>query len=293
MLSVSDLINLYSKIKVSLLKFIESLIYLESCIGTENPATANNGSGSDGGKRNSGSGKHKSPNINRTPPFEYVAYKPIVSQPMFASVALTVLREKQWTHMHGAWIKLLVSCLPKFSSDMSKLVVPVVYQMCSNLKFITKVYRESYSDSSPSPESTSSTRRRTTSSNWGGGSQDANSSSSSDYSSVQIPPDYMLVLLNGLTSFCHYCLISTTTGGNLSSTAGRVSSKHHKNSVDETSSLFLNLVQVFSGTSSTTPAKVTTSEEGKKIIWSYFVISHMSSLLFCLAVVGITVLVCG
>ena len=74
----------------------------------------------------------------------------------------------------------------------------------------------------------------------------------------------MLVLLNGLISFCHYCLISTTTGGTLSSTAGRVSSKHHKNSVDETSSLFLNLVQVFSGGASTTPAKVTTSEEGKQ-----------------------------
>ena len=74
----------------------------------------------------------------------------------------------------------------------------------------------------------------------------------------------MLVLLNGLISFCHYCLISTTTGGTLSSTAGRVSSKHHKNSVDETSSLFLNLVQVFSGGATTTPAKVTTSEEGKQ-----------------------------
>jgi len=113
---------------------------------------------------------------------------------------------------------------------MSKAIVPVVYQLCANLKTVTKIFKESYS-----------------------GERE-------EESSVQIPPDYMLVLLNGLTSFCHYCLISTTTGGTLSSTAGRVSSKS-KTSVDESSSLFSNLVQVFSNTSAT-PSKVTTSEEG-------------------------------
>ena len=144
---------------MSLLKFIESLVYLESCIGTENPAgsvngsTNNNNSSGDGKHRSSSNGKQKSSNhhhrrssnIDKTPPFEYVAFKPIVSQPMFVSATLTVLREKRWTHMHASWIKLLVSCLPKFSSDMSKIIVPVVYQLCANLKSVTKIYRESCS----------------------------------------------------------------------------------------------------------------------------------------------------
>ena len=211
-------------LQLSLLKFIESLIHLESCIGTDNPASVN---------PNEKKGKHRerSGNIGKTPPFEYVAFKPIVSQPMFISATLTVLREKRWIHLHTNWIKLLVSCLPKFSNDMSKVIVPVVYQLCANLKTVTKFYKESYN----------STR--------------------SEECDVEIPPDYMLNLMHGLTSFCHYCLISTTTGGTLSSTAGRISSKH-KNSVDESSSLFSNLVQVFSNTSAT-PSKGTTSEEGE------------------------------
>ena len=134
-------------LQVSLLKFIESLVYLESCIGTENPAGGVNGGSKSEGKPPGSKYKshhHHGSNINKTPPFEYVAFKPIVSQPMFVSAALTVLREKRWTHMHASWIKLLVSCLPKFNRDMSKVIVPVVYQLCANLKSVTKIYRESY-----------------------------------------------------------------------------------------------------------------------------------------------------
>lgn len=168
---------------MSLLKFIESLVYLESCIGTENPAgsvngsTNNNSSSGDGKHRSSSNGKQKSSNhhhrrssnIDKTPPFEYVAFKPIVSQPMFVSATLTVLREKRWTHMHASWIKLLVSCLPKFSSDMSKIIVPVVYQLCANLKSVTKIYRESCSVG-------------------GGGGRSGSTTTSSSFSSSQKTP---------------------------------------------------------------------------------------------------------
>jgi hypothetical protein len=214
-------------LQLSLLKFIESLIHLESCIGTDNPANVNP-------SEKKGKHREKSGSIGKTPPFEYVSFKPIVSQPMFISAILTVLREKRWIHLHTDWIKLLVSCLPKFSNDMSKVIVPVVYQLCANLKTVTKIYKDSYS-------------------------------SMRSECDVEIPPDYMLNLLHGLRSFCHYCLISTTTGGTLSSTAGRISSKH-KNSVDESSSLFSNLVQVFSNPSAT-PSKGTSSEEGLKDIF--------------------------
>lgn len=161
------------------MKFIESLVYLESCIGTENPAGSVNGSttNNSNNSNSSGDGKHRSnngnskqksshnnhhhrrssSNIDKTPPFEYVAFKPIVSQPMFVSATLTVLREKRWTHMHASWIKLLVSCLPKFSSDMSKIIVPVVYQLCANLKSVTKIYRESCNSGDGSGSTTKTT----------------------------------------------------------------------------------------------------------------------------------------
>lgn len=211
-----------------LLKFIESLIFLESCIGTENVASMNVPE-----KKNNKSGK-KVLTVTKAPLFEYVPFKPIVSQPMFISATLTVLREKRWMHLHHNWIKLLIACLPKFNKHMSKLLVPVVYQLCVNLKTVTKIFKDSYT----------------------GGDN-------TELSSIEIPPDYMLVLLHGLTSFCHYCLISTTTGVQLSSTSGRVSSKH-KSTVDETSSLFSNLVQAFSTSSSSTPSKQSTSEDGKQ-----------------------------
>ena len=217
----------FNDLQISLLKFIESLIILESCIGTENVTGVNPSDR----KKFKNRDKNALP-VESVPPFEYVSYKPIVSQPMFVSVTLTVLRENQWMHMHNHWIKLLISCLPKFNEHMSKIIVPVVHQLCVNLKTLTNLYCDSYSTSEKEKK----------------------------ISTIEIPQDYMLVLLNGIISFCHYCLISTTTGGALSSTAGRVSSKH-VSSADETSSLFSNLVQVFSS-STTTPPKPTTSEEG-------------------------------
>ena len=70
-------------LQVSLLKFIESLIHLESCIGTDNPANVNP-------TEKKSKHRDKSGSIGKTPPFEYVAFKPIVSQPMFISATLTV-----------------------------------------------------------------------------------------------------------------------------------------------------------------------------------------------------------
>lgn len=231
-----------------LLKFMESLIFLESCIGTENVTSMN--------LPEKKSKSNRVLTVTKAPLFEYVPFKPIVSQPMFISATLTVLREKRWMHLHNNWIKLLIACLPKFNQHMSKMIVPVVYQLCANLKTVTKIYKDSYKNGG-----------------WGSGN-------GRERCAIEIPPDYMLVLLNGLTSFCHYCLISTTTGGTLSSTAGRVSSKH-KSAVDETNSLFSNLVQVFSTSSSSTPSKQTSSEEG--ILFVIFLVFFLLSLIlsFC------------
>ena len=207
----------------NLLKLIESIIYLEFCIGTENVATAHTND-----KKNRHRDKNNGTTLN-VHPFEYVPYQPIVSQPMFISATLTALREKEWTHLHDNWIKLLISCLPKFSNVMVKLIVPVVAQICENLKTITDLYKNSCS------------KKRSE-------------------CNIELPPDYALVLLNGLTSFCHYCLINTTTSASIVSTANR--SKLKIDADDSSASLFSNLVNAFS-TSQEPPLKIPVSEESK------------------------------
>lgn len=205
-----------------LLRLIEGLIHLEHCIGTENVVTAHTNEKKNKRDKNGS-------NSSTVYPFEYVQYKPILSQPMFISATLTVLREKQWMHLHDNWIKLLISCLPKFSDDMSKVIVPVVAQACVNLKNVTRIFKESYT------------------------SRESNCH-------FEMPPDYMLVLLTGLTSFCHYCLIGTSTSASMASNSRPGGGM--KMVVDDTSSSLLsNIVHAFSA-SPTPSSKPGTQEEG-------------------------------
>lgn len=194
-------------LQLSLLKFIESLIFLESCIGTENVTSAH---------PSNKKSKHRDRNTTTTTnvsAYEYVQYKPIVSQPMFISAILSVLNEKRWMHLHNDWIKLVITCLPKFSDDMPMTVVPVVNQICTNLKTLTKLFRDS---------------------------QDGKCIDSQ----VELLPDYMLIMLDGLTSFCHYCLIGTSTDASLGTGGTRQNSKLKG---EETgTSLFTNIVHAFS-----------------------------------------------
>lgn len=207
-----------------LLRLIEGLIHLEHCIGTENVVTAHTNEKKNKRDKNGS-------NSSTVYPFEYVQYKPILSQPMFISATLTVLREKQWMHLHDNWIKLLISCLPKFSDDMSKVIVPVVAQACVNLKNVTRIFKESYT------------------------SRESNCH-------FEMPPDYMLVLLTGLTSFCHYCLIGTSTSASMASNSRPGGGM--KMVVDDTSSSLLsNIVHAFSA-SPTPSSKPGTQEEGAK-----------------------------
>ena len=194
-------------LQVSLLKFIESLIFLESCIGTENVANAHTNS-------KKSKNKEKNPaNSSNVQAYEYVQYKPIVSQPMFISAILSVLAEKRWMHLHSNWIKLVITCLPKFSDDMSMTVVPVVNQICTNLKIVTKLLRDSRNG-----------KRIDT--------------------RVELLPDYMLIMLDGLTSFCHYCLIGTNTDAALLPGSGSTRTKLKGD--DSGSSLFTDIVRAFS-----------------------------------------------
>ena len=192
----------------TLLIFIESFIHLEYLIGTENITQPYN---------------QKNHQTNSSP-FEYIPFKPIITQPMFISATLTVLSEKSWVHIHDNWISLVISCLPKFSESMTHLIIPVVKQICTNLVMLTDLVHRQYSDCC-----------------------------------TEIPVDYMIVLLNGLTSISHFSLIGTSTQALMVSAAMHPMSKLKAGVDDISTSLFSNLVHVFSSN----PQAKQSSEEGK------------------------------
>ncbi|XP_065649698.1 protein dopey-1 isoform X2 [Hydra vulgaris] len=189
----------------TLLNFMDSLIHLEYLIGTENITLPSN---------------QKNPPPNCLP-FEYIPFRPIITQPMFISATLTVLCEKSWIHLHDNWISLVISCLPKFSESMMSLIIPVVKQICINLVMLTDLVHRQYSEKY-----------------------------------AEIPVDYMIILLNGLTSISHFSLIGTSTQALMVSAVMQPMSKVKTD--DISTSLFSNLVHVFS----TTPHTKQFPEEG-------------------------------
>ena len=218
--SKENLRKYHLNLRKSILKLIEGLIHLEHCIGTENVANKH--------MNDKNKDKHKNDvSANKVPSFEYVPYIPILSQPMFVSATLTVLREKKWTHLHNDWIKVVISCLSKFTVEMQKLIVPLVEQLCENCRTITTLYQNSYD-------------------------------MSSQVTDVELPPDYALVLIRNMTSICHYCLINTSTATvvNMSPT---IRSKNRSLQEETNVSMFSNLINVFS---TPVPTKQTSAEIG-------------------------------
>ena len=211
------------ELQSSLLKLIKALIFLENVIGTENPANTPKPTDSKSKK------KESAVVPSAVSIFTYVPYEPIVSQPMFISVVLSALKEHKWFHRHENWVRLVISCLPKFKQSLAKTVVPVVDQLCSNMHVITKMFSESYS-------------------------------TTSSQCSLQIPPDYMLILIQVMNSICHFCLINSSSVSSLVSATPRPDSSVSQKSEASGFSLFTNLANAFS---SPLEPKKDTSEEGK------------------------------
>lgn len=126
-----------SDIQGHLLQLIKKLIFLEERIGVGQ--TDANGNKS---KRITKERKNKLP--QKLSPFEYALTMPIVSQPMYLSVVLSALKEGQWSQSHHEWIALIIETLSKSGDSLPKIVVPVVDQICLNLKSITKLFHASF-----------------------------------------------------------------------------------------------------------------------------------------------------
>ena len=126
-----------SVIQRHLLQLIKKLVFLEERIGVGQEDGNESKS-----KRLAKEKKNKLP--QKLSPCEYALTMPIVSQPMYLSVVLSALKEEQWSQSHHEWITLIIETLSKSGDSLPKIVVPVVDQICLNLKSITKLFHASF-----------------------------------------------------------------------------------------------------------------------------------------------------
>ncbi|CAL1261526.1 unnamed protein product [Larinioides sclopetarius] len=173
--------------QVHLLRLMATLIVLEDTVlsqnGTEKDAINGVGSKTIDNTLEKKS-NYKSTSQNSTSKFQPGV--PIPCQSMFLSTILTALRQEHHVHLHIHWLSLVTSALSFVGRWLPRLVMTVVNQLCINLENVMKMF-------------------------WVSSSESCSSSSSqvSDHSrkSVPMPPDYLITLIEGLTTLCHYCLL--------------------------------------------------------------------------------------
>ncbi|GFS63491.1 protein dopey-1 [Nephila pilipes] len=106
---------------------------------------------------------------------------PIPCQSMFLSTILTALRKDHHVHLHIHWLSLVTSALSFVGRWLPRLVMTVVNQLCLNLENVINLFRILPSESSQM--------------------------NSLPTKSMSMPPDYLITLIEGLTTLCHYCLL--------------------------------------------------------------------------------------
>lgn len=103
------------------------------------------------------------------------ATEPIAQQTMFLSGVLSALKQRHLCHLHRHWVGLVTSALPFMGRALTQVVLCVVSQLCRNLEELVA-------------DCTAQRARM-----------------------MSVPPDHMVMLLEGLTALCHYCLLDSNT----------------------------------------------------------------------------------
>lgn len=97
-------------------------------------------------------------------------------QAMFGTALLTALRQQHKAHLHAHWLSLVMCALPFAGKSLTQLVLSVASQVCTNLEAAVDA-----------PAASSLVMEGTPSR----------------------PPDYLTLLVEGLTLLCHYCLLDS------------------------------------------------------------------------------------
>ncbi|XP_065293600.1 protein DOP1A isoform X1 [Dermacentor albipictus] len=103
---------------------------------------------------------------------------PIPCQAMFGTALLTAMRQQHKAHLHAHWMSLVMCALPYAGKSLTQLVLSVASQVCSNLEVAVAA-----------PCAATSAMELENMSTY--------------------PPDYLTLLVEGLTLLCHYCLLDS------------------------------------------------------------------------------------
>uniref|UniRef100_A0A8D0GIS9 DOP1 leucine zipper like protein A n=1 Tax=Sphenodon punctatus TaxID=8508 RepID=A0A8D0GIS9_SPHPU len=114
---------------------------------------------------------------------QYLNSQPITSQGMFLCAVIRALHQHCACKMHPQWIGLIKSSLPYMGKVLQRVVVSVTLQLCRNLDNLIQQYKYETGLSGSRPI-------------W--------------MASVT-PPDMILMLLEGITTIIHYCLLDPST----------------------------------------------------------------------------------
>ncbi|KAG8189706.1 hypothetical protein JTE90_022518 [Oedothorax gibbosus] len=168
--------------QVHLLRLMATLIVLEDTILSQNASDKD--SLSNVVSKNNDVGQEKKiyfrPNAHTSTKFQPGI--PVPCQSMFLSAVLTALRLEHHAHLHIHWLSLVTSALPFVGRWLPRLVMTVVSQLCINLENAMRLFWISPSE----------------------GDSLANENSPNP---TFMPPDYLITLIEGLTTLCHYCLL--------------------------------------------------------------------------------------
>ncbi|XP_036396715.1 protein dopey-2-like [Megalops cyprinoides] len=110
---------------------------------------------------------------------QYAQAQPIPWQGMFVSAAARALQPRYGFATHPPWVALLSASLPYLGRSLGVIVTPVIAQICKNLDDLVKQYEY---------------ESLTNFQSW-------------NLKRENIPPDYPLTLLEGLTTITHFCLL--------------------------------------------------------------------------------------
>ncbi|XP_078088895.1 protein DOP1B isoform X2 [Mustelus asterias] len=150
----------------------------------------------------------------------YVESQAITSQGMFVSAVVRALEPQYGYSIHPPWVSLVTASLPYLGKSLGLVVAPFVARICRNLDdLVQQDERESEKNSA----STTSKKEN-------------------------IPPDYPLTLLEGLTTISHYCLLDSSAQTKKSTTTGDPTSmKNAKNAILEELPLIINSTSLLWG----------------------------------------------
>uniref|UniRef100_UPI00398E95F6 protein DOP1B n=1 Tax=Pristiophorus japonicus TaxID=55135 RepID=UPI00398E95F6 len=148
----------------------------------------------------------------------YVQSQPITAQGMFVSAVVHALQPQYGYSIHPPWVSLVTASLPYLGKSLGLVVAPFVARICSNLDDLVQQY-----------ESETSTASTTT-------------------KKENIPPDYPLTLLEGLTTISHYCLLDSSAQAKKTTITGdSTSMKNAKNAILEELPLIINSTSLLWG----------------------------------------------